>query len=265
MTTTTTTHQGRVPRLFVDADLAEGAEVALSQPQAHYLGRVVRLRAGDPVLVFNGRDGEWRAVLGAAHARRTGLIVDARLRAQPPQPDLHLLFVPLKQARLDYLIQKAVEMGAGRVRPVLSDHGQVRKLNLRRARANAVEAAEQCAILTIPAIDEMRPLDDVLADWTATENGRRLVFADEASERADPLAVLASLGASPLALLVGPEGGFSPAEREQLRAHDAVVPVPLGPRILRADTATVAALALIQAAAGDWRGQPPHAAGNDTL
>ncbi len=182
------------------------------------------------------------------------------MRPQPAAPDLHYLFAPLKQARLDYMVQKAVEMGAGRLRPVLTQHGQVSRVNLERMESNAVEAAEQCGILTIPAIDEPVALRQLLETWPEREGGRRVLFCDEGEEGADPLAILSGLAPSPLAVLVGPEGGFSAEERQILRSRPFVTPLPLGPRILRADTAAVAALALVQAALGDWRTPPatPH-------
>jgi len=179
------------------------------------------------------------------------------LRAQPPHPDLHYLFAPLKQARLDYMVQKAVEMGVGRLRPVLTQHVQVTRVNLERMEGNAIEAAEQCGILTIPAIDEPIALRHLLDTWPGREDGRRLIFCDEGDDRADPLAILSQVVPAPLAVLIGPEGGFSVEERQLLRSRPFVIAVPLGPRILRADTAAVAALALVQAALGDWRNAPP--------
>ncbi len=247
----------RATRLFVRAPLAPDAGIDLDRGQANYLVNVLRKADGDEVLVFNGRDGEWTARLAAAGRKSWRLEVGERVRAQPPAPDLHYLFAPLKQARLDYLVQKAVEMGAGRLRPLITRHGQVTRLNRDRAEANAIEAAEQCGILSIPAIDEPVPLATVLDGWEEAEAGRRIVFCDESEARADPLAVLAALKPSPLAILVGPEGGFAADEREALRALPFVTALPLGPRILRADTAAVAAFALVQAALGDWQAGAP--------
>jgi 16S rRNA (uracil1498-N3)-methyltransferase len=241
-------------RLFVRAPLAEGASVDLDRDQANYLVNVLRLGAGDSILVFNGVDGEWRATLAAATRKTWRLDIDGQTRPQSPAPDLHYLFAPLKQARLDYMIQKAVEMGAGRLRPVITRHTQVTRFNTERVEANAIEAAEQCGILSIPAIDEPVPLARLLDEWDAN---RRIVFCDEGDSRADPVTILAALKPSRLAVLVGPEGGFAEDERLLLRSKPYVTAIPLGPRILRADTAAVAALALVQAVLGDWRNAPP--------
>jgi 16S rRNA (uracil1498-N3)-methyltransferase len=240
------------PRLFLRAPLAEGASVELDPKQANYLVNVLRLRDGGEVLAFNGVEGEWRARLLSAGRRHWRLEIGERTREQPPPPDLHYLFAPLKQARQDYMIEKAVEMGAGRLRPILARHGQVTRVNRDRLEAHAVEAAEQCGILSIPAIDEPVNLADLVARWPE-EGERRIVFCDEGEERADPVALLAAMRRSPLAVLVGPEGGFAGDERTMLRAAPFVSAISLGPRILRADTAAVAALALVQALAGDWR------------
>jgi 16S rRNA (uracil1498-N3)-methyltransferase len=246
-------HDFRSTRLFVRAPLAAGASVALESRQAHYLVNVLRLVDGDAVLIFNGIDGEWRARLAAAGRKAWHLHVVENTRDQPPPADLHYLFAPLKQARLDYMIQKAVEMGAGRLRPVMTRHTQVARLGRERMEANAIEAAEQCGILAIPEIDEPVKLADLLAGWGAAETGRRIVFCDEGDGGTDPVAILSTLAAAPMAVLVGPEGGFAEDERALLRASPFVTAIPLGPRILRADTAAVAALALVQSILGDWR------------
>jgi len=236
------------PRLFVDHPLSAGGSVDLDGAQANYLRNVLRLGAGAAVLVFNGREGEWRAELQISGRRDARLAVVEKTRAQTARPDLHLCFAPLKQARLDYTVQKAVEMGAGRLQPVLTQHGQVTRLNLDRMRANAIEAAEQCGILDLAEIGEPVPLRSLLGEW---DGARRLVFCDE-GEEVSPLAALEALAPGPLAVLVGPEGGFSGEERALLRSLPFVSPIGLGPRILRADTAAVAALALVQASLGDW-------------
>jgi 16S rRNA (uracil1498-N3)-methyltransferase len=178
------------------------------------------------------------------------LAIEERIREQTPLPDLHYLFAPLKHARLDYMVQKAVEMGAGKLRPVLTQFTQVHRVNLERMRANAIEAAEQCGILAIPEIETPRRLADVLADW---DPARRLIFCDEAAPVTSPTETLAKLERGPAALLIGPEGGFSEEERADLLNRPYVIALSLGPRILRADTAAVAALALVQSFIGDWR------------
>jgi 16S rRNA (uracil1498-N3)-methyltransferase len=244
----------RMQRLFVRERLAAAARIALNRSQANYLVNVLRLRDGDPILVFNGRDGEWRASLVNDGRRAHCLAIDAPTRPQPAASDLHYLFAPLKHARLDYMVGKAVEMGVGRLRPVLTQHGQVSRVNAERMEANAIEAAEQCGILSLPAIDPPVALDRALDTWAEREAGRRLIFCDEDHGDGDPLAILSALAPTPLALLIGPEGGFSEAERQRLRSTGFVTPLPLGPRILRADTAAVAALALVQATLGDWSG-----------
>ncbi len=242
-------YEFRSPRLYVKAVLEAGTTVALERAQAHYLGNVLRLRAGDRVLLFNGRDGEWSATF-AGERRSANVVVDTRTREQTLPSDLHYLFAPLKTARLDYMVQKAVEMGASLLQPVLTRHGQVTRINTERMRANAIEAAEQCGILSLPEIAPPVALARFLAERDA---GRSLVFCDEDAEVANPLTALGAVPRSPLAVLIGPEGGFAEDERVALLREPNVVRLSLGPRILRADTAAVAALALVQAAIGDWR------------
>jgi 16S rRNA (uracil1498-N3)-methyltransferase len=245
-------------RLFLRAPLSGGAKIPLDRAQANYLVNVLRLPAGAAIRVFNGKDGEWQATLAAEGRKAHAVVIGDRTRPQPAAPDLHYLFAPLKQARLDYMVEKAVEMGVGRLRPVLTQHGQVTRLNRGRMEANAVEAAEQCGILSIPEIDDPVPLRTLIDGWAKAEGGRRIVFCDEGDGTSDPLSILSATKPSPLAVLIGPEGGFSAAEREMLRAQAFVTAIPLGPRIMRADTAAVAALALVQAALGDWRNGPPR-------
>jgi 16S rRNA (uracil1498-N3)-methyltransferase len=241
----------RTPRLYVDAPLAKGREVALDRDQANYLLNVLRLKRGDAVLLFNGRDGEWQARLAGAGKRALTAELGARTREQPHPGDLHFLFAPLKHTRLDYLVQKAVEMGASRLQPVITRHTQVARVNLERMRANVIEAAQQCGILTLPEVAEPVAFDAVLEN---TDAGRLLVFCDERAEVQDPVAALAAVrGGLPLAVLIGPEGGFAEEERTALLKRPHVVRIALGPRILRADTAAVAALTLVQAVLGDWR------------
>jgi 16S rRNA (uracil1498-N3)-methyltransferase len=252
----------RTPRLFVDAPLAPAARIALDPDQTNYLVNVLRRRPGASVLVFNGHDGEWQAGLTAEAKKRFALAVVAQTRPQPPPGDLHYLFAPLKAARLDYMVQKAVEMGASRLQPVFMQHSQAERVNLRRMRANAIEAAEQCGILTLPDLGEPVALATALAAW---EPSRLLVFCDEDAEVKDPLAALAAAAPQaaghaaprssrvPLAVLIGPEGGFTEEERAVVMALPRVVRLSLGPRTLRADTAAVAALTLVGAVLGDWR------------
>jgi 16S rRNA (uracil1498-N3)-methyltransferase len=241
----------RSPRLFVDLPLAAGAAVPLAPPQTHYLKDVLRLKPGAQVLAFNGRDGEWQGRLDPAGKRSLSLAIEAQTRPQTGGPDLDYLFAPLKRARLDYMVQKAVEMGVARLVPVLTRHTQAERVNVERMRANAIEAAEQCGVLRLPEIAPPAALVDALA---ALAPERLLVFCDEDAPIADPVAALAGApGAAALAVLVGPEGGFAAEEREMLLARPNIVRLALGPRILRADTAAVAALALVQAVLGDWR------------
>jgi len=242
----------RSPRLYVEQPLAAGAAIALTPPQAHYVKDVLRLGAGEAVLAFNGRDGEWEGRLELAGKRAAALRLAAQTRPQTSGSDLHYLFAPLKRARLDYMVQKAVEMGVARLAPVMTRHTQAERVNVARLRANAIEAAEQCGVLGIPDIAEPVALDRALGELAPA---RLLVFCDEDAPIADPVAALAAVtGAAALAVLIGPEGGFAPQEREMLLAHPRMVRLALGPRILRADTAAVAALALVQAVLGDWRG-----------
>lgn len=240
----------RSPRLFVGMQLAHGVTVALDRAQAHYLTNVLRLRPGHRIRLFNGRDGEWEATI-AAQRRTTALHVGERMREQTAAADLHYLFAPLKAARLDYMVQKAVEMGVSRLQPVLTRHAQVARVNTERMRANAVEAAEQCGILNVPEVAPPVAFAKILAEHQPT---RWLVFCDEDAAIADPIAAFDAVRQrSPLAVLVGPEGGFAADERAALLRLPNVVRLALGPRILRADTAAVAALALVQAVVGDWR------------
>jgi 16S rRNA (uracil1498-N3)-methyltransferase len=241
----------RTRRLFTEQPLAGGQAIEADRPQAHYLVNVLRMKAGDAVLLFNGRDGEWLAHIAETGKKKCTLLPAEQTRRQTPAYDLEYLFAPLKQARLDYMVQKAVEMGAGRLQPVITQYTQSSRVNLERMRANAVEAAEQCGILTIPDIDTPQKLDAVLDAWP---DDRALVFCDESAESGDATGILKSIGAEKITVLIGPEGGFSEAERAHLCALSFVTPISLGPRILRADTAAVAALALVQSAIGDWGG-----------
>lgn len=236
-------------RLFVEPALAEGYRLPLAREQANYLISVLRMKQDETVLVFNGRDGEWLAAIAVEGRKQASLTVLRQTKPQPAAPDLQYLFAPLKHARLDYIAQKAVEMGAGVIQPVLTRRTQVSRLNLDRMRANAVEAAEQCGILSLPEVRAEQGLEVALA---ALEPDRLLVFCDEALAQESPVAALAQAKPGPLAVLIGPEGGFDEAERRLIMARPRTLAISLGPRILRADTAAVAALALVQAVLGDW-------------
>lgn len=239
----------RTPRLYVDVPLSAGSAVALGQEQTNYLGNVLRLKAGDGVLVFNGRDGEWRASI-AGRKRAEQLVVETQTRTQQAPTRVRYAFAPLKHARLDYMVQKAVEMGAAALTPVLTQHTQVSRINLERMRANVIEAAEQCGILSIADVEEPVALERFLQ---AREAGRLLVFCDEDADVANPVAALEAArpkAAKGIDVLIGPEGGFSEAERALLLAQADVARLSLGERILRADTAAVAALTLVQAVLG---------------
>jgi 16S rRNA (uracil1498-N3)-methyltransferase len=246
----------RTTRLFVEAPLAAGAILPLDRDQANYLVNVLRMKPGATVLVFNGQDGEWRAELAVAGRKSVNLEVTERAREQTAAGDLHYLFAPLKHARLDYMMQKAVELGVSRLQPVTTRRTQSERVNSARMRANAIEAAEQCGILTIPDIGAPLTFDAFASQWDAS---RLLVFCDEDADVKDPVAALGAargggiLGTMPVSVIVGPEGGFADEERDALMGLPNVVRLSLGPRILRADTAAVAALTLVQAVLGDWR------------
>jgi 16S rRNA (uracil1498-N3)-methyltransferase len=245
-------HDFKSPRLFVDAPLAAGETVALERSQSNYLGNVLRLSADDTILVFNGRDGEWQASI-AGRKRPDSLAITARTRPQDRLPDLAYVFAPLKHARLDYMVQKAVEMGASSLQPVLTRFTQVGRVNGERMRANVIEAAEQCGILSLADVAEPLALDRYLGQREAQ---RLLVFCDEAADTTNPLQALQNgvAASNGIDVLIGPEGGFAEEERAILLRQPQILRLSLGPRILRADTAAVAALALVQAALGDWTG-----------
>ncbi len=252
----------RSPRLYVDEPLRMGTSVGLEAAQTHYLTTVLRLKPHDSVLVFNGRDGEWRALLNGSSKRSATLVVEQLTRPQTAATDLHYLFAPLKRARLDYVVQKAVELGVSCLQPVSTRHTQADRVNVARMRANAIEAAEQCGILNLPEVHEPVGLAAALDRLQAS---RLLVFCDEDAPITDPAAALAGAksgikseaesgpDAPALAVLIGPEGGFSDEERTLILQRAATVRLALGPRILRADTAAVAALAIVQTVLGDWR------------
>jgi len=235
-------------RLYVEHPLGQGQTVPLTREQAHYLFGVMRQGVGDAVSLFNGRDGEWRAEVVDAAKRGGVLHCLGQSAPQRDPPDLWLLFAPIKKARTDFIVEKATEMGAARIVPVQTDFTNAERIRQDRLQAHAVEAAEQCGGTFVPPVAELQPLAQLLTDWPGD---RRLMWADEAPGGARPGLTAATAG--PWAILIGPEGGFSEAERARLRAAPFVTPVSLGPRILRADTAAVAALTMWQLALGDWR------------
>jgi 16S rRNA (uracil1498-N3)-methyltransferase len=211
----------KLQRLFVKSPLRAGAEIALTTDQAHYLANVLRSKTGDRVLVFNGVDGEWCARLSNVTKKAVALTAEHQTRPHEDGPDLHYLFAPIKRARVDYMAQKATEMGVSRLQPVLTRRTITERVKTERLQANAIEAAEQCGILRVPEVAAPAKLDALLEEWDA--------------------------------VLIGPEGGFEPEERAMLLRQPFVIPVSLGPRIMRADTAAVACLALVNAVLGDWR------------
>ncbi|TNF18032.1 MAG: 16S rRNA (uracil(1498)-N(3))-methyltransferase [Rhodobacteraceae bacterium] len=242
-------------RLYVDHPLGEGQTIPLARDQAHYLFGVMRLGAGAELLLFNGAEGEWRAEVAQAGKRGGVLVCRAQVRAQAVPPDLWLLFAPVKKARTDFIVEKAVELGVRRIVPVQTDFTNSDRIRADKQRAHAIEAAEQCGATFVPEVADLAKLARLLDGWPGE---RRLMFCDEAQAGgSSALAGLLALGAGgalgPWAVLVGPEGGFSAAERARLHAMDNAHAVALGPRILRAETAAVAALTLWQAALGDWR------------
>ena len=242
-----------LPRLYVEPDLAVRTIVHLDRDQSNYLAAVLRKQVGDEAVLFNGRDGAWLCRIVVDAKKNVVLEVIEQIALQPAPTDLWYGFAPLKSARLDYVIQKATEMGAGTIQPVTTQFTQVHRINMDKVTANAIEAAEQCEVLTVPAVSPEITLEKLITPCAETHSARKLIFADEGEGASSPVETLQALKGAPLGLLIGPEGGFSDEERAKLRAQPFVVPISLGPRILRADTAAVAALALIQALIGDWR------------
>lgn len=245
------TEPGGKVRLFVEADLGSSLRVAPTDGQSHYLLHVMRAKVGDHARLFNGRDGEWRARIAEMSKRNCVLECEAQTAAQRAVPDLWLVFAPIKKTPADYLTQKATELGVSRLQPVNTRRTIVSRVNLERMRANAIEAAEQSDRLSVPDIGELTELEKLLAKWP---QDRRLLFCDEGGDARPVADALSGAGDEPWAVLTGPEGGFDPQERVLIRALPFVVPVSLGPRILRADTAALAALTVWQALRGDWRG-----------
>jgi 16S rRNA (uracil1498-N3)-methyltransferase len=239
------------PRLFVEAPLGAGLTLTLERAQSHYLQNVMRKGEGDLLRLFNRGDGEWAARITGARKNALEIACDSLLRPALLPPDIDYLFAPLKSARLDYVAQKACEMGVRRLRPIMTQHTVGARVNMERLQANVVEAAEQCELTSLPQVLEPLGFDKMIAGWQA---GRRPIFCDEQAAGQPALAALQAVPpGTPLALILGPEGGFSAGERAQMLKLPDVIVLPLGPRILRADTAAVAALALVQSVIGDWR------------
>jgi 16S rRNA (uracil1498-N3)-methyltransferase len=236
-------------RLFIPHDLGPGAELALDRGQSHYLASVMRQGVGDEVALFNGRDGEWRATVTAVTKRAVGLRAEAPMRPQASGPDLDLVVALVKRGRLETIVEKATELGARRVRLTVTERTNADRARPERLAAIATEAAEQTGRLDVPQVTEPLKLGKLIEGW---EPGRRLLFCDEAGGAPTVLEALKAEEPGPWAILIGPEGGFSPGERQMLRALPYAVPASLGPRILRADTAAISALTLWQAALGDW-------------
>ena len=240
----------RTKRLFIEEGVAEGVAIALDRARSNYLLNVLRLKEEDEVLVFDGRNGEWRARLEPQGRKDAVLVPVLQEREQTEPGDLHLIYAPLKLARAEYMIQKAVELGVSRLQPVITDHTQARAPKSEKVRAYTIEAAEQCGVLSLPDLAPELSLDAAL---DAMSDDRQLIFCDELHESDGPLALLRGVASARVSVLIGPEGGFSATERQRLCARHNTTAIPLGPRILRADTAAVAALTLVQAALGDWQ------------
>jgi len=242
-------HDFRSQRLYVDEPLVENALFEVSREQANYLLNVLRLKTDDQLRVFNGKDGEWCTRIEVTGRKKCLLHIETQTRLQPEAPSLIYCFAPLKQARQDYMIQKAVEMGAGQLQPVITQYTQARSVNVNRLRANTIEAAEQCGIISIPELSEPLPLSKLMENLGKETH---LIFCDEETYSLNSIEKLKAEQPKRLAVLIGPEGGFSDDERERLSQFTNITKLGLGPRILRADTAAVAAMAVIQAHLGDW-------------
>ncbi|EJF89379.1 16S rRNA (uracil(1498)-N(3))-methyltransferase [Bartonella tamiae] len=239
----------KLQRLYIDQPFVLNEAIQLADQKAHYLIHVLRMKETDSILLFNGQDGEWLAHIHSVHKKRLSLELIKQVRPQPLTSHLKYCFAPLKHARFDYMIQKAVEMGVSSLQPVITDHTQVTRINHERMKANAIEAAEQCGILDIPQCLSAISLEKLLNEWS---NDGYLIFCDETDKKNNPLPILQALDKRAIAVLVGPEGGFSKEEQSFLKRWSFVIPIPLGPRILRADTAAIAALSVINATLGDW-------------
>lgn len=242
-----------VPRIFVAAPLCQNQPVLLDESQGKYLTRVMRLEAGAPVRVFNGEDGEWRASLRPESGKKVSILPEERTRDQVAPRDLTLLFAPLKKTRTDFVVEKACELGVRRIQPVMTERTQTSRVRSDRLQAVVVEAAEQTERMDVPVVEDDLPLFSALDRWGPS---KPLYYCDEGGDALPMAEVLAGASSESAGLLIGPEGGFSPSERKRLRSLDFVIPVTLGPRILRAETAVVSALTLWQSLVGDWREHP---------
>ena len=242
-----------LPRLFIEAPLAAGAKLELGREHTNYLLTVLRMKQADALVVFNGTDGAWMARIADDHRKGATLELVVQTQHQTERSYLWFGFAPLKTGRLDYLVQKATEMGAGIIQPVITRFTQVSRLKSDKLHANVIEAAEQCEVLSVPKLADEVALTDLISTWQQKHGLRRLIFADESAPNHAPNTQLMDLDGLPIGILVGPEGGFSDDERQLLLAQTFVIPISLGPRILRADTAAVAALAVVQSTIGDWR------------
>lgn len=243
-------------RLFVEESLSPGSQLILSQPQSHYLSQVMRVGEGDSVLLFNGSDGEWLANITRQDKKHMHVLLQKQTRMQEAGPDIWLVFAPIK-GKTDIVIEKAVELGVSRIIPAVTNRTIVRSLNMKKMHSHAIEAAEQCERLDVPALEEPQNLTNILGGWKA---GRTILYADESGSGEPMSTVVASMRGVAIALLIGPEGGFTPEEQKILRQQEFVKPFGMGARILRADTAAVAALACIQAWCGDWDKKPAFGA-----
>lgn len=242
----------KVPRLFVNVPLSIGGGIVLDKAQSNYLANVLRKKIGDEVILFNGADGAWRCEIGELSRKKIILQSIEQVNKQTQSFDLWYGFAPLKTARLDYMVQKATEMGVRSMQPIITEYTQNRRLKIDRMKANIIEAAQQCEILNVSEVQSEITLEQLLSNWKQHHSNRVLVFADEAAAANSPQDALRALKGKAIGLLIGPEGGFSPRERQEILQQDFCVPISLGPRILRADTAAVAAIALIQSTIGDW-------------
>lgn len=240
-------------RLFVEQPLAPGGSVTLHEKQAHYLLHVMRAHVGTPLVLFNGEDGEWRGEITSETKRDVFVQLKDRLREPMPGPDAWLVFAPIKNERIDYIAEKATELGVSELWPVFTRHTAVNRVNIDRLRANAIEAAEQCERVNVPLVHEPQQLTNLLASWPKE---RRLFYGDESGGGTAPKQLLADMSPCPWALLIGPEGGFAPDEFVLLKTMPFATPLSLGPRVMRADTAAIAALACLQSWLGDWDEKP---------